>query len=93
MVDDICMCVSEVVRGSDLLLSTARQILLHRALKNGIKREREGVKGENEEIKRESIVINGENEEIKREREGVKREVEEEYKNWDSNKDRNKIRN
>jgi len=32
VVDDAAMGVTEVVRGSDLLLSTARQILLHRAL-------------------------------------------------------------
>lgn len=30
--DDAAMDISEVVRGSDLLLSTARQILLYRAL-------------------------------------------------------------
>jgi glutamyl/glutaminyl-tRNA synthetase len=30
--DDVAMRVTEVVRGADLLLSTARQILLHRAL-------------------------------------------------------------
>lgn len=30
--DDAAMEISEVVRGSDLLLSTARQILLYRAL-------------------------------------------------------------
>ena len=35
VVDDICMGVTEVVRGGDLLLSTARQILLHRALGGG----------------------------------------------------------
>lgn len=32
VVDDAAMRVTEVVRGADLLLSTARQILLHRAL-------------------------------------------------------------
>jgi glutamyl-tRNA synthetase len=32
VVDDAAMCITEVVRGCDLLLSTARQILLHRAL-------------------------------------------------------------
>ena len=32
VVDDAAMRISEVVRGSDLLLSTARQVLLHRAL-------------------------------------------------------------
>ena len=32
VVDDISMEVTEVVRGEDLLLSTARQILLYRAL-------------------------------------------------------------
>jgi glutamyl-tRNA synthetase len=32
MVDDAAMGVSEVVRGADLLVSTARQILLYRAL-------------------------------------------------------------
>ena len=33
VVDDAAMGVTEVVRGCDLLLSTARQLLLHRALK------------------------------------------------------------
>jgi glutamyl/glutaminyl-tRNA synthetase len=32
VVDDALMRVTEVVRGEDLLLSTARQLLLHRAL-------------------------------------------------------------
>nr|WP_158751538.1 tRNA glutamyl-Q(34) synthetase GluQRS [Acidobacterium sp. S8] len=32
VVDDADMCISEVVRGADLLRSTARQILLYRAL-------------------------------------------------------------
>jgi glutamyl/glutaminyl-tRNA synthetase len=32
VVDDAAMAITEVVRGSDLLLSTARQILLYRAL-------------------------------------------------------------
>ena len=32
VVDDAAMRISEVVRGADLLVSTARQILLHRAL-------------------------------------------------------------
>ena len=32
VVDDAAMRISEVVRGADLLRSTARQILLHRAL-------------------------------------------------------------
>jgi hypothetical protein len=35
VVDDICMCVSEVVRGGDLLKSTARQLLMYRALIGG----------------------------------------------------------
>lgn len=30
--DDAAMCISEVVRGADLLVSTARQILIYRAL-------------------------------------------------------------
>jgi len=30
--DDAAMCMTEVVRGADLLMSTARQILLNRAL-------------------------------------------------------------
>ena len=33
VVDDAAMQITEVVRGEDLLLSTARQILLYRALK------------------------------------------------------------
>ena len=33
VVDDAAMHITEVVRGTDLLLSTARQLLLHRALK------------------------------------------------------------
>ena len=33
VVDDAAMKVTEVVRGKDLLLSTARQLLLYRALK------------------------------------------------------------
>ncbi len=32
VVDDYTMCITEVVRGEDLLLSTARQLLLYRAL-------------------------------------------------------------
>lgn len=32
VVDDHAMCITEVVRGEDLLLSTARQLLLYRAL-------------------------------------------------------------
>src|SRR5204862_861316 len=32
VVDDAAMRITEVVRGSDLLLSTARQLLLYRAL-------------------------------------------------------------
>ena len=32
VVDDAAMRVTEVVRGADLLLSTARQLLLYRAL-------------------------------------------------------------
>jgi glutamyl/glutaminyl-tRNA synthetase len=32
VVDDAAMGISEVVRGEDLLLSTARQLLLYRAL-------------------------------------------------------------
>lgn len=38
VVDDAAMRVTEVVRGADLLLSTARQILLHRALGNVLPR-------------------------------------------------------
>lgn len=33
VVDDAAMCISEVVRGADLLLSTFRQLLLYRALR------------------------------------------------------------
>lgn len=33
VVDDAAMCITEVVRGEDLLKSTARQILLYRALR------------------------------------------------------------
>jgi glutamyl-tRNA synthetase len=38
--DDIVMGVTEVVRGEDLLLSTAKQVLLRRALRDCVRQER-----------------------------------------------------